>query len=94
MNMGLFKISTKSVYKVILVTSAVLLIPLIAMQLTTEVSWQVGDFIVAAILLISFGYLFEVLVKNQKSRINKMIAGLIVLASLVFIWAQLAVGLV
>ena len=52
MNFLTFFINKKQSYRILLITLALLMIPLIAMQLTPEVSWQIGDFVVAGILLV------------------------------------------
>ncbi len=94
MNLNRVLISKKAAYRLAIITLVVLLIPLVAMQLTNEVSWQVGDFVVAAILLIGFGYMYEVISKNLNSGLKKAIVGLVVLAMFVFVWVVLAVDLI
>jgi hypothetical protein len=94
MNVDLFLIAKKSIFRIVIITVFILLIPFIAMQLTNEVNWQFGDFIVAAILLSFFGYLYEVLTKKSSNIVNKVIIGAIVFATLVFIWTLLAVDLI
>ena len=41
-----------------------LLVPLIAMQYTTEVNWTVGDFLVAGVLLLGIGLAIELLLRR------------------------------
>ena len=87
-------ISKKSASRLMLITAAILLIPLVAMQFTNEVSWQIGDFILAAILLFSFGYLYVILTKNINSPINKALIGIVILVLLAIVWAVIAVDLI
>ena len=94
MNKAVFSITKKHAVRLALATITPLLIPLIAMQFTSEVSWAIGDFIVAAILLFGSGYLFEILTKNSDSLVKKAITGVIVLASLILVWVVLAVDLI
>jgi hypothetical protein len=94
MNIDMILISKKSITKIAVVALAILLIPLIAMQLTNEVNWQLGDFIVAAVLLCFFGYVYEVLTQKSSKVKNKIVIGIIVLAALLLVWAELAVGLI
>ncbi len=78
---------------IILCLEALLLIPLIAMQFTSEVNWSYTDFIVFGVLLLTVGVLAEYIlriVKNQERRII-LIAFLILLFLL--IWAELGVGI-
>ena len=78
---------------VALVTGALLLIPLVAMQFTSEVVWGPGDFIVAAALLFSAGAVMVVGVRRFRggaARASIILATTLVLA---VVWAELAVGL-
>lgn len=75
-------------------TAAMLLtLPLIAMQFTKEVNWNVYDFAIMGFLLFGAGLLVELtlrMVKSLRSRIL-ILATLFVL--LFLIWAELAVGI-
>ncbi|MDO5511071.1 MAG: hypothetical protein Q4F57_10270 [Weeksellaceae bacterium] len=75
------------------IPTALLLLPLIAMQFTPEVHWTSSDFIIGGILLFSTALLIELglrLVKRRKHRL--LIIGLLVFV-LAVIWAELAVGI-
>jgi len=77
---------------ILLVIAVLLCIPLIAMQITNEVTWTLSDFIIAGILLFGTGILIELVVRNVKSkkaRIRMIVGTLVVLF---LIWAELAVG--
>ncbi len=72
---------------------AVLLIPLLAMQFTDEVSWTRFDFACAAVLLGSAGLLYEAVVwKTLNNRYRKII-GAAIIAAVIVIWAEGAVGI-
>lgn len=86
-------ILTHNSVRIVLVTALILLIPLVAMQFTDEVQWTLFDFVVAAVLLLSAGFAYEFLRKKFGPRYRIMI-GVGVLAVLLFIWAQLAVGII
>lgn len=49
------------ILKIFLITATILLIPLIAMQFTDEVNWDLTDFIVAEAILLGFGLLYELM---------------------------------
>ena len=70
-----------------------LLIPLIAMQFTDEVSWTLFDFVIASILLLCTGILCEFVLRKIKKTKLKIIICLAILALLFLIWAELAVGI-
>lgn len=70
-----------------------LLIPLVAMQFTNEVDWDIFDFVVMGFLLLGTATVCEIvlrLVKRIEYRI--LICGAVLLA-LFLIWAELAVGI-
>lgn len=75
------------------ITALLLLLPLIAMQFTTEVNWTLSDFVAAGVLLFGTGLLCELAIrkiKNTKYRFATITAILLVL---LLVWAELAVGL-
>ena len=78
--------------RIALGTVLILLIPLIAMQFTNEVSWEIGDFIVMGFLLLSTATMF-VLVSRRAPRRRRVVIGFIFAAVFVYIWAELAVGI-
>ena len=89
-----FMIKQNKRLNIIMLTSTVLLfIPLIAMQFTDEVNWTLFDFVVAGVLLLGTGLMCEFVIRKVnkiKYRIAICIALLIVL---LLIWADLAVGI-
>lgn len=72
--------------------SALLFIPLMAMQFTTEVNWTVSDFVVAGILLFGTGLLIEVAFRKVKKLNVRWFVILGILVVLFLVWAELAVG--
>jgi len=85
-------VSRNSVFGwIALATAAILLIPLIAMQFTTEVDWDTTDFIVMGTLLFGMASLF-VLAARKTARRRRVFVGVACVAAFVYIWAELAVG--
>jgi len=72
-------------------TGVALLVPLVAMRFTTEVNWDKTDFIVMGTLLFGMSSLF-VLVARRTPRKHRMIFGGMFIAAFLYIWAELAVG--
>lgn len=75
-----------------LATGAILLVPLIAMQFSSEVNWTSLDFIVMGSLLAGMASLF-VLVARRVPRKHRLVLGGLFVAVFLFIWAELAVGI-
>lgn len=75
------------------VTAGILLIPLIAMQLTNDVRWTGFDFAVAAALLTGAGLLFELALRKLHTKPARIKAGAVLGLALLLVWAELAVGL-
>lgn len=70
-----------------------LLIPLIAMQFTDEVNWTFSDFIVAGVLLLGTGLMCELVIRKIKNVKQRTIICAGIVATLLVIWAELAVGI-
>lgn len=71
----------------------ILLIPLVAMQFTNEVKWDIKDFTIMGILLLATGVTIEIVTRIIKSAQLKLAFTLIILLVLFLIWAELAVGI-
>lgn len=78
---------------ILLLALVVLMIPLIAMQFTSEVKWSAMDFLVAGILLIAAALAVELVLRKIKGRRTKWIIVGFVFVILVLTWAELAVGI-
>jgi hypothetical protein len=78
---------------IVITVAFVLLIPLLAMQFTDEVNWTLFDFFIAGVLLLGTGLMCE-LIMRKVNKINLRIAFCVALvAMLLVIWAELAVGI-
>lgn len=78
---------------IVLSVMLLLLVPLIAMQFTTEVNWSLPDFLIAGTLLLGTGLLCELVLRKVKQPSQRIMicAGLFI--TLLLIWAELAVGI-
>lgn len=74
--------------------AALLLAPLVAMQFTSEVDWDVTDFIAMGFILGSLGLALEFMVSRSGSIAYRIASGIVVLAAFLLIWANLAVGMI
>jgi len=72
-------------------TGAILLIPLIAMQFTTEVNWNETDFIIMGSLLFGTASSFVLASRRVAGKRRVLIGGMLT-AAFLYVWAELAVG--
>ena len=77
-----------------LVTGLILAIPLIAMQFSAEVRWDLPDFVIMGALLFGTGLSFELLLRRGGSFVYRAALGLALFSTLFMTWANLAVGLI
>jgi hypothetical protein len=73
----------KPAVRVALVTACVLLVPLVAMQITDEVDWGVFDFVLAGVLLAGTGLLLELAVKKPRNVVYRVATVAIGVAAIV-----------
>lgn len=73
-------------------TGLLLLLPAIAMQLTREVVWGPGDFLVAAVLLFGAGAIAVLGLSRVRTTGHRAALVLAVTVCLAAVWAELAVG--
>ena len=79
--------------KILLTVGLLLMIPLIAMQLTNEVNWSLFDFIIMGAMLTITGLLGGVIFKRVKNSGYRLILYITLAMLFLLIWAELAVGI-
>lgn len=81
-------------YTIILsIVGLTLLIPLIAMQFTDEVNWNLMDFIIAGLLLSCTGFMIDFVLRKMNKFKYKVAIIISIISILLLIWAELAVGI-
>lgn len=70
-----------------------LMIPLIAMQFTKEVNWTGSDFVIGGVLLFGTAFICELVLRNVKTLKSRIIICVTILAILMAVWAEMAVGI-
>ena len=68
------------------------LLPLIAMQFTTEVNWTMSDFIAAGLMIGLTGGALELAVRASPNPWGRAGAAVMILTSFLLVWVNLAVG--
>ena len=83
----------KRLIGIVITVALLLLIPLIAMQFTDEVNWTLFDFIVAGVLLLATGLMYDLVIRKVNKIEYRIAICLAILAAFLLIWAELAVGI-
>lgn len=71
----------------------VILMPLVAMQVTDDVNWTAFDFAFAAAALLGVGALFEIAVRKSGDTVYRAAVGVALATALVLVWVNGAVGI-
>ena len=72
----------------------ILLLPLLAMQFTDEVDWDLADFVIAGALLLGSGLTYELVARKMNSIAYRAAAGIAIATALLMVWMNLAVGII
>ncbi len=76
------------------VAALILLLPLVAMQFTDEVNWEVADFVIAAALLVGVGVPYELAVRKTGNAAYRAAVGVALAAAFLLVWVNGAVGII
>jgi len=79
--------------RIALATVLVLLVPLVAMQFSDDVNWDVADFLIIGALLFGAGLSYELITRKVRSRNRRLMVGGGLLLAVLYLWAELAVGI-
>lgn len=77
-----------------LAVAILLLVPFVAMRFTDEVKWTPLDFIIAGVLLLGTGLVCEFVMRKVKKIQYRIAVCAVILAALLVVWAELAVGII
>ncbi len=83
---------SRSSAKVAIATGLVLLLPVVAMQFTSEVLWGAEDFVAAGALLFGAGMLYVLGLQRVRLTWQRRLFGALIAAVVALVWAELAVG--
>lgn len=74
--------------------AGVILLPLVAMQFTSEVKWTTGDFLFAILMIGSVGLAFELVVRASSNIAYRAGAATALAAAFLTVWVNGAVGMI
>jgi hypothetical protein len=74
--------------------TGLILLPLVAMQFTSEVNWTVGDFLFAILMIGSVGLAFELVVRASKNPSYRAGAAAALAGAFLTVWVNGAVGMI
>ncbi|TWJ09201.1 hypothetical protein JN10_0828 [Altererythrobacter ishigakiensis] len=77
----------------LLVASAIMLVPAVAMQITSEVNWGLEDFGAMGLMLIVAGLLMEASSRVTNTTLQTGLGVSFIILAFFAVWAELAVGI-
>ncbi len=84
----------KTIVRPALITTALLMVPLVAMQFTREVNWTFEDFVFAGVILLGTGLAYELVARKVGTTAYRLAVGVALGTGFFLIWSNLAVGLI
>ena len=84
----------RSVFSVALATAFILLLLLLAMQITNEMNWTLFDFAFAGALIFGTGLTYVLVTRKAGNMAYRFAVGIALAAVFILIWSNLAVGLI
>ncbi|PLX24456.1 hypothetical protein C0580_05220 [Candidatus Parcubacteria bacterium] len=84
----------KSIIRIALASIAILLIPFLAMQVTSGVSWNFFDFVFMGFFLFTTGLTYELVAKKSKNITYRVAVAAAILAVFLLVWINGAVGII
>lgn len=73
--------------------TALIVAPLLAMQITDEMRWDAADFVLFAALLVTSGLLYELAARHLHTPLHRLAAGIAIAATVFIVWLDAAAGL-
>lgn len=80
--------------KILISITIILTIPVFGKLFTDDFQWALPDFIIGAILLYGTGIIIDFILKKIQKKSHRLALCGLILFVLLFIWAELAVGLI
>lgn len=84
----------KGVIRLALVTAFILLVPMIAMQVSDEWNWSGFDFAIAGALIFGTGLAYQLIARRSPGFAYRAAVGLALAAAFLLVWINGAVGII
>ena len=84
----------KNIIYIAIATAFILMIPLVSMQFTEEVNWDLFDFVFAGTLLFGTGLAYELVARKGGNVAYQVAVGVALAAALLLVWVNGAVGII
>jgi hypothetical protein len=84
----------RSVIGLALATAFILLVPLLAMQVTGEVAWNLADFVFAGALIFGTGLTYVLVARKAGNIAYRFAVGVALAAAFLLVWVNGAVGII
>lgn len=78
----------------LLAEAFVLVLPLVAMQVTDQVAWTPADFAFAGVLVVGTGLAYELAARRAEATAYRLAAGVALAAGFLLVWVNGAVGII
>ncbi len=85
---------SKNIIRLAIITGALLMVPLIAMQFSDGVVWTLSDFVFAGVLIFGVGLLYLLATRMTGNTVYRVAAGMALAATFLLIWINGAVGII
>ena len=88
------KTASRSTIGIVLAAAFILLLPLLAMQITDEVVWTLSDFAVVGVLVVGTGLTYQLAARKAGNVAYRAAVGVALAAALILLWLMGAVGII
>lgn len=86
--------NTKRLLLIFGIVILILCIPLIAMQFSDEVHWELLDFVIMGTILLSIGLAYELIARKSEKIVYRIAFGVGLLGAFLLFWVNGAVGII
>lgn len=84
----------KRLIGIALVVALLLLIPLLAMQFSSEVNWDLSDFVIMGTVLLGIGISYELVARRSSRTVYRIAFGTGLVGAFLLFWVNGAVGII